>query len=204
MPSNNITILIPVIRPEKAERCIAAIKQNAGIDVSQFRVIAWVDTERVGCPWMIKCMTAYALANERWPWVCFLGDDTIPGKDFLKIALAYAAMFPDGWGMVGFNDQLHVGGYPATHWLAHKKLLPFLGGEFFSTEYIHCYCDRELTDRAMGLDRYIWADQAMVFHDHPIINKQPLTGDYKRVYSPTVKMKDFETYHRRKRKGWQT
>jgi hypothetical protein len=113
--------------------------------------------------------------------VCFIGDDTLPNPGFLKHALDDMARLPDGWGLVGLNDR--TGRDLATHWVASKKLLPLIGGEFFHTGYWHCFCDVELQERCAFMGRYIYSRRAVVIHDHPWIKQQPIEGDYKRVYS---------------------
>lgn len=197
MDASRVSILIPAIRPDKAQRCVEAVRENAGSE--HYDIMLWEDTERVGCPWMVRCMTTWAKA----PWVCFLGDDTIPQPGFLRIAMQYAKTLPDGWGLVGLNDNVHLGGYPATHWVGHKNLLPLISGEFFNTAYTHCYCDMELTERAEALGRYVWAEEAKVFHDHPLFTGEKMDADYTRVYSDRVKARDLSVYYQRKRKGWQ-
>ena len=47
-----ISIIIPVVRPEKAKRCIEAIKKHIGI--SNYEIIDEEDTDRIGCPKMVK------------------------------------------------------------------------------------------------------------------------------------------------------
>jgi hypothetical protein len=54
----------------------------------------------------------------------------------------------------------------ATHWLAGKKLLPYIGGEFFHLGYRHVGCDNELTERAKALGKYVWCERARVRHEH--------------------------------------
>jgi hypothetical protein len=70
-------------------------------------------------------------------------------------------------GLVGLNDMYWYGEF-ATHWLASKKLLPYLGGEFFHTGYYHNGCDNELTERCRKINKYVWAEEAKILHDHPI------------------------------------
>lgn len=175
--SRMISIIIPIIRLKKAERCIEAIHQNAGID--NYEIITEIDKERIGCPKMVKTL----VNRTRHDLVCFVGDDTIPQPDFLKNALKKMNEFDGGWGLVGLNDGHNEQTELATHWLGHKKLLPFLDGEFFCTEYKHCFCDNELTERSKIINRYVYAKDAVIEHDHPIFKKTELTDDYKRVYA---------------------
>lgn len=149
-----ISIIIPVIRPDKAARCCNAIIENSGIPRSQYEIVTEEDKDRIGAPRMVKKLTDESTGD----LVCFLGDDTIPQKDFLKNALEAMATLPDGWGLVGFDDNIRLRGQikAAAHWLGNKKLLPLLDGCFFHTGYKHCWCDNELTIRAAELGRYIF------------------------------------------------
>ena len=197
MQSNKISIIIPVIRPDKIEKCVTSIYDNCGLDIGQYEIITLHDEDRIGCPEMVKKLTEIA----QYDLVCFLGDDTLMEKDCLKEALAEMTMIDGQWGLVGLNDG--SGRKLPTHWLAHKKLLGYLDGEFFSTEYNHCYCDNELMDRAKEIDRYIYCKDAKITHDHPKLRGElPDTFedlDYKRVYSDEYLEADRQTYIKRKR-----
>lgn len=188
---NKVSIIIPVIREEKVKDCIAAIKTNAGIPADDYEIIAEVDRDRIGCPTMVKRLTAKA----KYDLVCFLGDDTLPQKDFLKNAIQHMNRFSDGWGLVSLSDN--TGRLMATHWLAHKKLLSVLqDGEFFSTAYIHNFCDNELMDQCLETDRFKYASDAVVKHDHPLLNGEK----FEDVYNIEEFESDRKTYWRRKAK----
>lgn len=151
-----VSIIIPIIRPEKAERCIKLIKKNAGFD--DYEIISEEDTERIGCPKMVKRL----VEKSNGELVCFLGDDCLPDKGFLYYAIQ--AMDAMGWGLVGLNDM--TGRTIPCHWLASKKLLPHLDGEFFYTGYSHNCCDVELWERCLELRRYDYCKESIVMHDH--------------------------------------
>jgi hypothetical protein len=189
-----ISIIIPVIRPEKAKRCIASIYKNGGLPDSQFEIVTEEDHDRIGAPKMIKKLVAKA----KHDIVCFLGDDTTVEEDCLKNALDTMQTFPDGWGMVGLNDQHHDGSDVATHWMAHKRLLPFLDGEFFHTGYKHTRCDVELTERCIELGRYIHCLIATITHHHPHTDKALMDEDYMRVYDRDMVVPDQRLYRQRK------
>ena len=123
-----ISVIVPVIKPEKAERCFAAIKEHASMP---YELVTAVDEQRVGCPEMVKHLTKQAKND----WVMFLGDDTIPQKGFMEEAWNKTDVFPEARGMVGLNDQHQNGDIVATHWLCHKAMLMHTGGEFFHTGY---------------------------------------------------------------------
>jgi len=188
-----VSIIIPIIRPEKAERCIKMVHENCG--VTDYEIISEEDTERIGCPKMVKKLVGKAKGE----YICFIGDDCEPRQDFLKNALMCMwDNLPGQWGLVGLNDE--TGRDLPTHWLAHANMLDHLENrEFFYTGYTHCYCDMELRDRAESLNRYTYCKGAVVKHDHPALTGSPTNDpDYIRVYSDKVKGKDRDLYYSRK------
>ncbi len=195
-----VSIIIPVIRPERAKRCIEAIKAHAGIPEDQYEIITEEDKKRIGVAHMVKRLVEKTKA----PRVCFLGDDTVPQRDFLKNALKAMAAIPDGWGLVSFNDNPTTT-RSAAHWVADKRLLPMLDGEFFHTGYKHCFCDDELLVRCQQANRYIYAYDAYILHEHPMVEGQgPTDPDYKRVYAPEIYNHDHELFQKRMANGWKT
>lgn len=193
-----VSIIIPVIRPESAIRCKDAIKQNAGIPENQYEIISMQDIGGIGCPKMVEKLTKHASHD----LVMFLGDDTLPEKDFLKHAIEAMESLPDGWGVVGLNTQdIRVeNGNPLAHWMAHKKMLEHIpGGNFFSTEYAHCWGDNELKDIADDLGRWVWAEKSKIIHEHPINKTAEYDEGYQKAYSDENRNHDFKTYCRRKR-----
>ena len=212
-----VSIIIPVIRPEKAERCMDAIRANAGVSESDYEIIHLPDVDGIGCPKMVAELTGLA----KHEWVMFLGDDTIPEPGFLKEAIdavgslpgygyrqirnengsGLANCFPcDPWGVVGLNtqdDKAEDGINDKAHWMAHKKMLDLIpGGFFFSPEYKHCYCDDELQDIAIENDRWVFAEKARVLHDHPI-NGGDVDEGYLKAYSDNA-LADRRIYQKRK------
>jgi len=194
-----VSVVIPVIRPEGAERCAAHLYLDSSFN--NYEVIAREDKERIGCPKMIKKLVSLA----KYDWVIFLGDDTVPQLGLMLRALEKTMELPDNWGMVGLNDQYHDGNNLATHWMAHKKLLLLLDGEFFHTGYWHQFCDRELTLRCKELGRYVFAEKAILKHEHPIIDQSIKSDpDYNRVYGKECYRHDLILFRRRERNGWVT
>lgn len=183
-----ISVCIPTIRPEKAKRCIDAVLAQ-GIPVE---ILAEEDTERIGAPKMLKRL----VDKSKGELVMFLGDDTIPQPQFLAAALKAMETLPNGWGVVGLNSQKSR---HAAHFLADKRMLPLLGGEFFNTEYYHCFCDNELSDIAAEHGRFVFCDEALVVHDHPIFTKEAGDADYRRVYEKEYWKHDKALFIRRKR-----
>lgn len=184
MQSNNVTIIIPYIRPEKLKNCIEAIQA----DGFEGTIYALQDIAHVGCPRMVKHM----MENVKTDLVMFLGDDTVPEPGLMGAALEVMELLPDGMGVVGLNTD----GESKQHWMAHKSMLPLLDGEFFHTGYKHCFCDDELRDRAQELKRWAYATKAKVKHDHPIKTGETDTS-YDSAYS--AYWDDRAIYVRRKR-----
>ena len=191
-----VSIVIPTIRPEKLERCINAIKENAGY--GNYEIIVEKDDPEnpQGAPKVLK----RGVERSTGELVMFLGDDTIPQRNFLLHAMvAMHRQFPDLDGLVGLNDMLWKGEL-ATHWLASKKLLPYLGGEFFHTGYNHLSCDNELTEMCRKAGKYYWCEIAKVYHDHPVVHgwsDETYDKHYRRVYQFDTMRKDRQLLEKR-------
>lgn len=197
MSSPLVSVCIPYIRPEKFQRCVNALKGDKSFQ--DFEIVAEEDTERIGCPRMLKKL----VDKSKGDMICFLGDDTIPYLGLLRYAIETMKKFEGGWGLVGFNDGFVSGPNHATHWLGHKKLLSFLDGEFFHTGYSHCFSDNELFERVNEIERYKFDQRARLVHDHPIIKKQPTNDqDYIRVYSQKYMDHDQKLFLQRRTNGW--
>ena len=193
-----ISIIIPIIRPGSAQRCVEAIKKNAGLPPDQYEIVLGFDENNIGCPGMVKKLTD----RTKCDLVMFLGDDTIPEPGFLSHALEAMKGLPDEWGVVGLNTQdIRVeGGNPLAHWMAHKKMLEHIpGGAFFSTEYKHCWGDNELKDIAEELGRWVHAEKSKITHIHPVNQSAENDEGYQRAYTEKNQSHDFKTYCRRKR-----
>jgi len=178
-------------------RCVEHIICNSGIAKDDYEINARHDEKRIGCPKMVDALTNVSSGE----FVCFLGDDTLPQKDWLKYALEDMEKLPGGWGLVGLNDN--TGRILPCHWLASTKLLPLLGGEFFHTGYKHCYCDNELMKRCEDMGRFTYSDKAIVEHDHPILRGNRERDEfYTWAYSKEVITHDHKLYFDREKKGW--
>lgn len=188
MITDKISVIIPVVRPESADRCIESVKKN----LPGAEIVSAVDVDRIGCPRMVNLLTKEATRE----WIIFLGDDTelVDGFD---IALEVAVdKLEQGWGVVGLNTEP---GNPKAHWMAHKKMLDILpDGVFFPEEYQHCWCDDELFDVASENDLWVFAEDAIVKHYHPV-NHGPVDNFYVVSYSDERCIHDKRTYYQRKR-----
>jgi hypothetical protein len=193
MTGENVSIILPYIRPDGAAKCIDAVKSM----YPAVEIVAEHDLERIGVAKMIAKLTAKTTR----PIVCFLADDTMPLPGFLEKALEAMETLPDGWGVVGLkttdSDTARAG-----HWVAHKNMLPLLGGEFHHTGYQHCYGSDEFTDRAVEAGRYVKAWEAVIEHDNPVIYGGDFSDDdvLMSVYGPGGnKLEDRKLYWQRKR-----
>lgn len=163
-----VSICIPTLgRPEKLERLLESIEKNAGYP--NYEILVGEDKmppNNIGVPKMLKSLVEKSVGD----FVIYLGNDCIMEKDCLKIAMeAMMEEFEDQDGLIGLNDQYWHGEF-YTHWLASKKLLPYLGGEFFCTEYFHTGVDNELTERCRKIGKAVWCEEAKIIHDHPVNN----------------------------------
>lgn len=196
MPGRRVSIVIPVIRPESAKRCMAAIRENAGVPSDQYEIVTAFDDFKIGCPEMVKRLVAIASHD----LVMFLGDDTVPQPGFLKAAIDEMDKLPDGWGVVGLNTESPGGSNPFAHWMAHKKMLDHLeGGTFFSLAYKHAFCDNELKDVACEMGRWAFAGPSLIEHRHPINKSADYDDAYKGAYEGDAWEHDSKTYTVRKR-----
>ncbi len=166
VPSPKVSIIIPTLgREDKLQRLLSEIPCQAGYE--NYEIIVERDNfeNRQGVPKTLK----KGVEKSTGDLVMYLGNDCIPQKDFLKLAVQrmYRSFGDAMDGLVGLNDGYWKTGL-ATHWLASKKLLPYLDGEFFHTGYHHLACDNELTGRCEKIGKYVWAPEAKIDHDHPI------------------------------------
>lgn len=195
-----ISVIIPWIRKDGYKRCVQYLK--LGNPKFSFEVVAKEDKERIGCPKMVKEL----VSKSKSPYVMFLGDDTVPCYNLLSIAMKEMLKFEDHVGLVGLNDQFQSGPTRCTHWLASKKLLPFLDDEFFHTGYKHLYCDDELLARCLEMGKYRYCKEAIITHLHPIVQRDDglVDSDYIRVYSNSYARHDYELFLHRKENNWDT
>ena len=182
----NVSVIIPVVRPDKALKCIESLDLHCpGVEI-----VSEQDVNGIGCPKMMERLTAKTTRQ----LVMFLGDDTTVKSGCLQNALKKMESLPDGWGVVGLNT---TPGNDHAHFLADKRILEHIpGGNFFSTEYKHCFGDDELKDIGIKLGRWGFADDAIIEHDHPI-NGGEEDEFYRKAYQTF--REDQVTYFRRKR-----
>lgn len=197
-PAPLVSIVIPTLsRPEKLERLLASIRDNAGY--GDVEVVVEPDSfeNRRGAPETFKL----GMQKSKGDLVMYLGNDCIGHPDFVLQAVIqmYRAFGPAMDGLVCLNDGAAcTGGKKATHWMGSKKLLPALGGEFFSTAYEHCFCDNELTDRCQEFGKYTFAPLARISHDNALNNGGERDEVLQIAYDPERFQRDQQTYFQRK------
>lgn len=195
-----ISVVLPYVREAGAKRCADALR--ADTTYTDYELLMEYDADRIGCPKMVKRLVEKSSGDH----ICFLADDTLPKKGLLLEAMIVMSTFPGCWGLVGLNSHdLNSGESRASHWLGSKKLLPFIGGEFFHIGYNHSFCDNELVERCVVLQRYKYSLRAGLYHHHPIISMGlPMDDDRKRVLSHRIIMEDtlLFTKRRNESQGW--
>jgi GT2 family glycosyltransferase len=186
---SDVSIIIPVVRPESGKRAAAAALHNCGIDRSRVQVITEIDQDGIGCPRMVNRLAK----KGRGRYVCFLGDDTEAEPGWLAAALETMAALPDGWGLVGLNTESSS---PCAHWIADRRMLPLFGGEWFHEGYQHNFPDSEIMDIAIENERWAWCSMAKIKHHHPM-SGQDVDGHHERAAEKWEQ--DRRLYVRRKR-----
>jgi glycosyltransferase involved in cell wall biosynthesis len=155
-----VSICIPTLgREQRLERLLSILEERA--EYPRIDVVVERDSfeDRRGCSKTL----ARAVERSIGELVLFMGNDCVPRPGFVRIAMdCMRKNFPAMDGMVGLNDGVWPNGEVATHWLASKKLLPALDGEFFCTEYRHVACDDELTARVKKMGKYVWCREARI------------------------------------------
>lgn len=148
------------------DRCPQTVKLVSGVLRSAPDNITWTvypSDELRGCS---KAWND-ALRWSKGDPVVFAADDLIFEKGWLDESLKLLAEFPDGWGMVGFNDGHWDGNELATHYLMSRRfIVEVLGGVVAWECYRHSFNDLEVNARAKAAGRFVWAPKARVTHLH--------------------------------------
>lgn len=182
-----ISVLLPTTgRPDMAEQCVRQLRDTTtGHDIE---IIAAVDADETSrdrlTPLVDRllysdthrgCSNAWndALAASAGDPVVFAADDLTWEPGWLDAALATLAEFPDGWGLVGFNDG-HWREELSTHYLMSRRfIVEVLGGRIAWDFYRHSFNDLEVNERAKLAGRYAWCEDAHVYHAHWTFGDRP-------------------------------
>jgi len=164
-----VSVIIPTrFRDGSLNRVISMIRADEAsypnIDVI---VIRDEGKKAKGCPKSVneglkRCKTDY---------VAFLGNDTYPRPGWLLHAMLMMKQFPNGKGMIGFNNMYSAG--MAQHFVIHKDILQQLDynkdktaedTQLFNEDYTHNFVDDDLRLQVEALGRYRWCSRAIVEH----------------------------------------
>ena len=194
-PYPQVSIVVPTLgRPEKLARLLKLIGQNA--DWPNYEILVQHDSfeKRKGVPVNFK----EGVDRSAGEYVMFLANDCLPQPGFLFQAMKRMFLaFPNADGLVSINDGVWNGD-PATHWLASKKLLPFLDGEFFNTIYFHTKCDVELTERCKLMGKFVYEPLSKLIHENPIVKGGEMDEVNKIAANMDRRRRDCATYEKRK------
>lgn len=182
-----ISVLLPTTgRPDMAERCVRRLRATTEGHVLQ--IIAAVDADQdtrdrleplvhrtLYSPEYRGCSRAWndCLAVSSGNPIVFAADDLDWQPGWLDAALGRLAEFPDGWGLVGFNDG-HWNEELSTHYLMSRRFIrEVLGGVVAWDFYPHSFNDAETNARARLAGRYAWCEEARVYHAHWTFGDRP-------------------------------
>lgn len=182
-----ISVLLPTTgRPELAERSINGIRETTrdhdveiicAVDAdpeSRDRLAPLVDQLLYSDEYR-GCSNAWndCLRASNGDPVVFAADDLLWAPGWLEAALTSLAEFPDGWGLVGFNDG-HWDASLSTHYLMSRRfIVEVLGGVVAWDFYRHSFNDLEVNERAKRAGRYAWCQDAHVTHEHWLFGDRP-------------------------------
>lgn len=178
----DVSVIMPTMgRAEQALRCIYHLHETAG---HPFELVVVVEADPDGWNYLAGKPGIDILSyreEHRGPvagWnegaqlasgdvLALVADDLAAGEDWLAIALGYLG---NGVGFVGFNDghRHAVKEKNATHFLATRDHLRRVqNGVMAIPVYRHYGFDNEMTERAMAAGEFVWAEDALLRHDHP-------------------------------------
>ena len=116
-----------------------------------------------------------------------------------KAVAAMNEKFPDGDGVVGFNQSNLVEHCEAGFTLIGPKFLDrFMGQDFFCPEYKHYYADTEFWKYAKSVDKFYYCVGARVDHFHFSVTGQK---DSTALESQKSRATDKETARKREEAG---
>lgn len=182
-----ISVLLPTTgRPDMAQRCIRDLR--ATTCGHKLEIVCAVDADPESRQRLepnvdqLLYSEAYRGCSRAWndclavatgDPIVFAADDLLWEPGWLDAALAKLAEFPDGWGLVGFNDG-HWDETLSTHYLMSRRfVVEVLGGVVAWDFYRHSFNDAEVNERARLAGRYAWCETARVGHQHWLFGGRP-------------------------------
>lgn len=119
---------------------------------------------------LISANQAYSalLEKAQGEYLTFLADDCMFGSKWLSIAQSdHRQQFPNGVGLLAYNDGMHDGLHASHAFMTRKTLEVLYGKVRFPDEYEHCFADTELVHATKSLGCYGYAPGSIVTHRHP-------------------------------------
>ncbi|HOL46607.1 MAG TPA: glycosyltransferase family A protein [bacterium] len=110
----------------------------------------------------------------------YMDDDMEPGNnEWLIIALDYFnKLFPDNIGLVSFCDGIQNGKLAPAGLTTKTFINRACNGYLYNPQYVHYFCDTEITVRAQIINRYAYCADAILLHRHATV-----TGNYDFIYN---------------------
>lgn len=179
-----VSILIPQRgRPNYIKKCLELILQNTtypGYEVilicdrddmdsiatipQDEKIIVIIDPSPKRQMYVGKINFAFRISKA--DYIVYLANDVNVHKNWLTEAMKSMQTLPDTMGLVAFN---HGNNFPqAYHGLVSRRFCnKFLGGNVFYPEYIHFWCDLEITQIAKIAKRFSLSLAGRVSHSSP-------------------------------------
>jgi hypothetical protein len=133
--------------------------------------------------------------------ICIMGDDCYCQLGWLANALEAMKQLDDEWGMVNLNDGTNID--RTSHVVFDKRCLDLLGGKLLHEGYYFACSDIEMQERMIEQDKWIYAQNALAIHHHPMIfGNVPSDKYYEMAYAPEKRQKDRELLVKRRESGW--
>jgi tetratricopeptide (TPR) repeat protein len=151
-----VTFIVPVLgRPEGTKRCLDSIKA-LNYPKELIEVIT-IDGEGT-----VPQKVARGLWQSKGEYIVFASNDIEFTPDSLYNALQIDK------GVVAFNTGAvsSDNGNINEHFIIKKDFVKKIGGEIFDTEFFHVGCDNLLYHKALKLNEFARADNAIVHHYH--------------------------------------
>lgn len=143
-----ITVIMPTIHPEMAEKTAKILTERAGIP---FDIVVIEDTERKG--YVKICNDVVKITPS--DYYAYVTDDVFPSRLWLKSAIE--VMEEHKAGLFGFNDGKWNGAIATCGVVTKEFMQSNYGGDLFYPKYFGHYNDTELTMMATAKTLYVYS-----------------------------------------------
>ena len=222
------TVVIPTYKREKKlKRCIKSILNGKKKEVVIYAIHDQGDEETAD---EIRSefrdtgkVVSYALPGHNyvigiWNWfarTCWMGikdamvwivDDVELDKNCLReVEKVFTSKYQDFDGVVGISQRCQgdkgIHGTPYGQMAIGKKFINrYPDKQLCCKAYTHFYQDEELWKYAKSLNKFTWADKALLTHYHPCFVPKEMDATHKIVRGATMKA-DKLIYEDRKKRG---